>query len=27
MPRRVTASSGGTGKRPTMPGADELFRA
>ena len=27
MPRRVTASSGGPGKRPTMPGADELFRA
>ena len=26
MPRRVTASSGGPGKRPTMPGADELFR-
>ncbi|MRK01605.1 MULTISPECIES: hypothetical protein [Aeromicrobium] len=26
MPRRVTTSSGG-GKRPTMPGADELFRA
>jgi hypothetical protein len=26
MPRRVTAS-GGPGKRPTMPGADELFRA
>jgi len=27
MSRRVTNSSGGTGKRPTMPGADELFRA
>ena len=27
MPRRVTTSSGGPGKRPTMPGADELFRA
>ena len=27
MPRRVTPSSGGPGKRPTMPGADELFRA
>jgi hypothetical protein len=27
MPRRVTASSGGAGKRPSMPGADELFRA
>jgi hypothetical protein len=27
MPRRVTASPGGSGKRPTMPGADELFRA
>ena len=27
MPRRVTPSSSGTGKRPTMPGADELFRA
>jgi len=27
MPRRVTPSSGGTGKRPTMPGVDELFRA
>ncbi|MET0951786.1 MAG: hypothetical protein ABWX57_00760 [Aeromicrobium sp.] len=26
MPRRVTPS-GGTGKRPSMPGADELFRA
>lgn len=26
MPRRVTASSGGAGKRPSMPGADELFR-
>jgi hypothetical protein len=27
MPRRVTTSSGGAGKRPSMPGADELFRA
>ena len=27
MPGRVTPSSGGTGKRPAMPGADELFRA
>ena len=27
MPRRVTPQPGGTGKRPTMPGADELFRA
>ena len=27
MPRGVTASSGGPGKRPAMPGADELFRA
>ncbi|MET1037581.1 MAG: hypothetical protein ABW075_04855 [Aeromicrobium sp.] len=27
MPRRVTTSSGGAGKRPAMPGADELFRA
>ncbi|MCD9198670.1 hypothetical protein [Aeromicrobium wangtongii] len=27
MPRRVTASSGGSGRRPAMPGADELFRA
>jgi hypothetical protein len=27
MPRRVTTSSGGSGKRPSMPGADELFRA
>ncbi len=27
MPRRVTTPSGGPGKRPTMPGADELFRA
>jgi len=27
MPRRVTTSSGGSGKRPTLPGADELFRA
>ena len=27
MPRGVTASSGGAGKRPAMPGADELFRA
>ncbi|MET0446778.1 MAG: hypothetical protein ABW004_00160 [Aeromicrobium sp.] len=27
MPRRVTSSSGGSGKRPAMPGADELFRA
>lgn len=26
MPRRVTPSSGGAGKRPSMPGADELFR-
>jgi hypothetical protein len=26
MPRRVT-TSGGAGKRPAMPGADELFRA
>lgn len=27
MPRRVTPSAGGSGKRPSMPGADELFRA
>ena len=27
MPRRVTAPLGGPGKRPPMPGADELFRA
>ncbi|KQX76323.1 hypothetical protein ASD10_14715 [Aeromicrobium sp. Root472D3] len=27
MPRRVTTPSGGGGKRPSMPGADELFRA
>ncbi|MET0929739.1 MAG: hypothetical protein ABWX74_09480 [Aeromicrobium sp.] len=27
MPRRVTSPSGGGGKRPSMPGADELFRA
>ncbi len=27
MPRGVAASSGGSGKRPSMPGADELFRA
>lgn len=27
MPGRVTSSSGGPGKRPAMPGADELFRA
>jgi len=27
MPRRVTTSTGGAGKRPAMPGADELFRA
>ena len=27
MPRRVTPPSGGAGKRPTMPGAEELFRA
>lgn len=27
MPRRVTTPSGGSGKRPAMPGADELFRA
>lgn len=27
MPGRVTPSSGGTGRRPSMPGADELFRA
>ena len=27
MPRRVTSPLGGPGKRPTMPGADELFRA
>lgn len=27
MPRRVTIPSGSAGKRPTMPGADELFRA
>ena len=27
MPRRVTTPSGGSGRRPTMPGADELFRA
>ncbi|MEJ7635555.1 hypothetical protein [Aeromicrobium sp.] len=27
MPRRVTSPAGGPGKRPTMPGADELFRA
>lgn len=27
MPRRVINSSGGAGKRPSMPGADELFRA
>ena len=27
MPRGVTPSSGGSGKRPTMPGVDELFRA
>lgn len=27
MPRRVTPSAGGAGKRPSMPGADELFRA
>jgi hypothetical protein len=29
MPRRVTSSSGGAGgsRRPSMPGADELFRA
>jgi hypothetical protein len=26
MPRRVS-TSGGSGKRPSMPGADELFRA
>ena len=26
MPRRVTPA-GGAGKRPSMPGADELFRA
>jgi hypothetical protein len=26
MPRRVTPS-GGAGRRPSMPGADELFRA
>jgi hypothetical protein len=26
MPRRVT-TSGGAGRRPSMPGADELFRA
>lgn len=26
MPRRVINSSGGAGKRPSMPGADELFR-
>lgn len=27
MPRRVSTSAGGSGKRPAMPGADELFRA
>jgi hypothetical protein len=27
MPRRVTAPSSGNGRRPSMPGADELFRA
>ena len=27
MPRRVTTSSGGAGRRTSMPGADELFRA
>ncbi len=27
MPRGVTSSSGGSGRRPAMPGADELFRA
>ncbi len=27
MPGRVTPSSGGPGRRPMMPGADELFRA
>lgn len=27
MPRRVTPSAGGANKRPSMPGADELFRA
>ena len=27
MPRRVTGSSGAAGRRPAMPGADELFRA
>ncbi len=27
MPRRVATPSGGPGKRPAMPGADELFRA
>lgn len=27
MPRRVTPSAGGAGRRPMMPGADELFRA
>ena len=27
MPGRVNASSGGSGRRPSMPGADELFRA
>ena len=27
MPRGVAASPGGSGKRPSMPGADELFRA
>ncbi len=27
MPGRVTPSSGGAGRRPLMPGADELFRA
>lgn len=27
MPRRVTPTGGGAGRRPMMPGADELFRA
>ncbi len=27
MPGRVTPSSGGSSRRPLMPGADELFRA
>jgi hypothetical protein len=27
MPRRVTPAAGGSGRRPAMPGADELFRA